>query len=190
MYHRIGSLLPLQDEQPKFAQVFFQGTTEEEARQRQKNISGDNLNLETIIGLQEMLHEHHSYVKLFKYALEQIGHREDCRVVIRPENRPSGEHQRRYNAPTTDEVAIIITGEQHGNRDIVLQKRSGHLQRISETHRAYDALQYPLVFWRGQDSYNFAIKQVNSETRQEIEKSVSCNFRLLLISPDGERGNF
>ena len=100
--------------------------------------------------------------------------REDCQVIIRPDKRPSGEHARRYNTPSTDEVAIIITGEQHGNRHIVLKKRSGQLQRIAETHRAYGALQYPLIFWKGQDGYNFSIKQINPHTRQETGKSVSC----------------
>ena len=174
VYHKIGSLFPMPDELPKFVQVFFQGTTEDEAKQRQRNIHGETLNLDIIRRLQEMLHEHHSYVKLFKYALEQMEHREDCEVVIRPDKKPSGEHTRRYNTPSTDEVAIIITGEQYGSRDIVLQKRSGELKRIAETHRAYDALQYPLILWKGQDGYNFEIKQINPQTGQETGKSVSC----------------
>ena len=35
-----------------------------------------------------------------------------------------------------------MVDEQHEHCDIILQPRSGHWQCISETHRAYDSLQY------------------------------------------------
>ena len=35
------------------------------------------------------------------------------------------------------------------NRDIVLHYRDGGLKRISELHRSYDPLQYPLLFPNG-----------------------------------------
>ena len=125
--------------------------------QRLKNVPG-SLQMEIVLRLQEMLHEHHCYVRDIKCALEKMRAQEDYRVVIRPDKRPTGEHERRYNAPTTNEVAIILIGENHGNRDIVLQRRSGQLQRIPETHRSYDCLQYPLIFWEGQDGYNLGLK--------------------------------
>jgi hypothetical protein len=55
--------------------------------------------------------------------------------------RPVGEHERRYNAPTVDEVAVVMVAEDLKKRDIIIQRRSENLQRISETHRSYDALQ-------------------------------------------------
>lgn len=42
--------------------------------------------------------------------------------------------------------------------------RDSRLKRVSETHRTYDALQYPLIFWQGEDGYHFNIKMVNQET--------------------------
>ena len=50
------------------------------------------------------------------------------------------------------------------SRDIVLEKRNNRLQRVSETHRSYDALQYPLIFWQGEDGYDFSIMQINPRT--------------------------
>ena len=172
-YHLIGSLMPLHREDQKFVQVYFMNNVSEEAKQRQSNISKE-LKMDIILGLQELLHEHHSYVKVFKYALERLNSEEEFKVVIRPDKKPSGEHERRFNAPVTDEVAVILVGEEHGSRDIVLSLRSGQLKRIAETHRAYDSLQYPLIFWGGQDGYNFALRQVDPTTGQEKTKSVSC----------------
>lgn len=44
------------------------------------------------------------------------------------------------------------------------------LQRISETHRSYDALQYPLLFWEGEDGYNVNVYQIDSETHATTNK--------------------
>jgi len=81
--------------------------------------------------------------------------------VIRADKTPAVEHARRFNAPTIDDVAIIIVGEDLQSRDIVLHRRNDQLKRVSETHRSYDALQYPLLFWQGDDGYHFKIKMIN-----------------------------
>lgn len=62
-------------------------------------------------------------------------------------------------------VAVVIVGENLESRDIVLARRDYcQLQRIYETHRTYDALQYPLMFWQGDDGYYINIKMINSLT--------------------------
>lgn len=112
--------------------------------------------------LQCLLHEHHALVRLFKSALERMPS-DDYKVVIKADKRPSGTHEKTFNAPTVDEVAILIVGEHLEKRDIVLTRRdNGQLQQISETHRSYyDTLQYPLMFWQGEDGYYFKIKMIN-----------------------------
>ncbi|GFW10564.1 helitron_like_N domain-containing protein [Trichonephila clavipes] len=72
---------------------------------------------------------------------------DDYAVVIRADKRPVGQHERQFNAPTIDEVAIVIVGEEFESRDIILHRRSGDIQRVSKTHRSYDGLQYPILFW-------------------------------------------
>ena len=123
--------------------------------------------------LQEMLHRKLAYVSIFKYALENIA-LPDHKVIITADTRPAGEHERRYTAPSVDEVTIILDNQQHGNRDIVLRQRCGYLNIISETHRAYDSLQYPLMFWKGQDEYNLSLRQVKPGRYEQTNKSVSC----------------
>jgi hypothetical protein len=58
-----------------------------------------------------------------------------------------------FNAPTTDEVTVIIFGNEFDRQDILLEKKNNQLQRVAETHTSYDALQYPLIFWAGEDGY-------------------------------------
>ena len=131
------------------------GNTEEEAKQQNRHVGGD-LQMNTITELQEMLHFNHAYINIFKYALENIM-LPDHKVTIRADMRPAREHKRCYNAPSVDEVAIILINQQHENRDIVLRQRCGHLDKISEIHCAYDSFQYPLMLWIGQGGYNLSL---------------------------------
>lgn len=61
-------------------------------------------------------------------------------------------------------MAIVIVGEQHLPRDIVLHRRNQQLQRVSELHRSYDALQYPLLYWNGDDGYHINIPMIDPRT--------------------------
>lgn len=119
--------------------------------------------VQIIASLQSFLHEHNALIRLFKTAIEQMP-ADDYKVVIKADKTPIGQHDRRYNAPTIDEVAIVIVGEQFESRDIILHRRSENIQRVAETHRLYDALQYPILFWQGEDGYHFHTKQINAIT--------------------------
>ncbi|CAD7078638.1 unnamed protein product [Hermetia illucens] len=96
---------------------------------------------------------------------------DDYKVVIRADKRPSGTHERTFNAPTIDEVAILTVGENLETRDIVLTRRE--LQQISEIHRSYDTVQYPLMFWQGEDGYYFNIKMINPLNGEETTKKLA-----------------
>nr|KAJ0191686.1 hypothetical protein LSAT_V11C800416050 [Lactuca sativa] len=57
-------------------------------------------------------------------------------------------------------VAALIVGDICDlvkNRDIVVQKKSGFLQHISELYPSYLSLQYPLIFSYADDAYNVDI---------------------------------
>ncbi|KIH60924.1 hypothetical protein ANCDUO_08810 [Ancylostoma duodenale] len=98
---------------------------------------------------------------------------DEYKVVIRADKRPRGEQERRFNAPTFNEVAVVMAGE-HERRDIVIQRRSEGLQCISETHRSYDALQYPLMFREGEDGYHSNIMRIDPSTGCSVNKKVSA----------------
>ncbi|KAF7815066.1 uncharacterized protein G2W53_029035 [Senna tora] len=63
---------------------------------------------------------------------------------------------RTYNLPIASEVAALIVGDfdmERGERDIIVENRSGVLQQIDELHPLYLHMQYPLLFPYGKDGY-------------------------------------
>ena len=158
VYHQVGSLLARPDDEAKFLQIYFITDAQEQA-QRRCNVS-EGTREEIVKSLQDLLHETDNLVRNFKRAQESAP-AEEYNIVICADKVPSGQHARRFNAPTVAEVAVVITGEEHGKRDIVIHHRGRGLQRISETHRSYDALQYPLLYSRGEDDYQWQIAMVD-----------------------------
>ncbi|GBL97343.1 hypothetical protein AVEN_170466-1 [Araneus ventricosus] len=119
----------------------------------------------------------------------------EFKVVSLSRQNLNGEHERRFNAPAKYDVALMMVGKQHGARDIILEERSGTIKKIPDTHRFYDALQYPLIFWQGDDGYHFELRQGNPMTRIPQTKKISAmqfyayrmmqrisDFNILLIS--------
>ena len=148
IYHKAGSLLPLPDENPKFLQVYFMGDEKLEADQRCANITG--VRQDIVLNLQRLFHLHNHLVQMFKTALERMP-TDEYKVIIWADKRPSGEHERCFNAPTINDVAIVIGGRGSTIVLTIIQRQSENLLQIPETHRSYDALEYPLIFWEGKD---------------------------------------
>lgn len=169
IYHQIGSLLPLPENESQFLQIYFMGNEAMEIDQRCEIVQG--IRREIISALQTLFHTHNELINQFKTAEEQLISN-DYKIVIKADRTPDGEHERRFNAPTTEEMAIVLIGSEYTSRDIIVSKRSNELQRISETHRMYDALQYPIIFWKGQSSYDFSYKHLNPKTNELTIKKV------------------
>ena len=161
IYHLLGALLPLPDEDHQFLQIYFMGNSDAELDTR--CVHNPTLKRTIVQELQMFLHQNNYLVKMFEIALDRMPSN-NHNIVIKADKTPVGEHTRRFNSPTIDEVAIVIVGEDLQSRDIILHRWNNDLKRVSETHRSYDALQYPLIFWQGEDGYHFNIKMVNKVT--------------------------
>ncbi|GFU40418.1 putative DNA helicase [Trichonephila clavipes] len=177
IYHHAGSLLPLPDADHKFLQIYFMANSDEQIEQRCHYNAGTRR--EIVGALQGLFDQHNELVRLFKTAIQRMP-ADDYAVVIRADKRPVGQHERQFNAPTIDEVAIVIVGEEFESRDIILHRRSGDIQRVSETHRSYDGLQYPILFWRGYDGYHFNINMINPQTGEGTNKKAKIETERLL----------
>ena len=88
--------------------------------------------------------------------------------------KPAYAHKGRFNKPTTGEVAVLMAGQHFERRDILLHTTDHGIRRISETHVAYDALQYPLLFPRGEDMYSIDIPLRSPGTGHLQPKKVSA----------------
>lgn len=107
-----------------------------------------------------MLHEVNPYIKDLKTAIDKISPSESFKVVIHADKKPQREHRGRFNAPTANEVAVVLVDQHFDRRDIILESRSNSLQRISEIHRGYVALQYPLMFCWGDEYLLYFIRHI------------------------------
>ena len=145
--------MPPENDDHKFLQIYFLGNSDEEINQRcaiSRAVTRD-----LIEQLQQLLHDQNQLVVLFKTSLEMMPS-DDHRIVIRADKRPAGEHERRYNAPTMNEIAILVVGENLESRYIVIRRRHGNsLQRICETHRFVrcSAIPAAILLWRGWISF-------------------------------------
>ena len=99
--------------------------------------------------------------KLAKEIFEEEDTPTDVKIVINETKRPSGEHSRKYNRSLSDDIAVLMPNDATSNRDIVLHYRDGGLRHISELHRGYDPLQYPLLFPHGTDGWHVNLKLQN-----------------------------
>ncbi|OAD70982.1 hypothetical protein PHYBLDRAFT_148191 [Phycomyces blakesleeanus NRRL 1555(-)] len=80
---------------------------------------------------------------------QENGHVKDVAICLVAEGP---QDQRRYNAPTADEVAILIINNERGSsRDIILHTQTNQLQKLNEYHKSYDALHYVLLFYSGEN---------------------------------------
>uniref|UniRef100_A0A8D9E7B6 OTU domain-containing protein n=1 Tax=Cacopsylla melanoneura TaxID=428564 RepID=A0A8D9E7B6_9HEMI len=180
VYHRIGSLLPPPELQPAFLQIYFVGDDEKETDIRCQNFPATKPYL--VRQLQTMLHQYNPYIREFKIALESTPIDVQFKVVIQANKKPADGHRGRFNAPVTNEVAVVIVGQEFDRRDIILHSRDASLKRVSETHRSYDALQYPLMFCFGEDGYAIDIPQRHPDTQAALNKTVSAaSFYAYLI---------
>ncbi|XP_063929859.1 uncharacterized protein LOC135142123 [Zophobas morio] len=181
VYHLIGNLLPAEGAQPEFLQIYFVSHADQVSLRSNLN---PTLQIDLIDALQKYLHDHNTYIQSFKYNLENRPI-SDLKLIIHADVKPPNDHRGRYNMPIVDEVAVLLIDEDTGPRDIVLNARDGQLQRVSELHRSYDPLQYPLLFPYGNDGYCINILQRNGAARS---KTVSCMqfyaFRLMVRIDD------
>ncbi|KAL5132857.1 hypothetical protein HKD37_03G006282 [Glycine soja] len=130
-HHLIGSLLPMPNNPPKFAQLYIYDTDNEINNRLSQNSSDDKGQI-AIAALPDL-------------KIKLISQRQT--------------DERLYNLPTTTKVGPLIVGDEHSadKRDIIIEKQSGLLKRIHELHPAYLPLQYPLLYPKGEDGYRVDI---------------------------------
>lgn len=166
-------MLPAAGEQPKFAEIYMMGDDVQAARRNE--IFENVLNHDTIESLQRMFREiGNPFVEIFKQAREIPGANHSIRLIAN-----SNVDQRRYNLPTVDEVAVLIPdGEDiDAHRDIILRyQEGGRLKRITEMHKSYDALQYPILLSYGENGWHENLRYVVRGREQGRKKVTELNW--------------
>ncbi|XP_074374046.1 uncharacterized protein LOC141714425 [Apium graveolens] len=169
-HHVLGSLIPNNKDSPKFCQLYIYDTINEvDNRLRWVNVQDRQIvDREVVQGLITMLDETNQLVDQFRqqrdlYESEEVVDLEITLKVIRSE---SG---RDCHISSTDEVAGIMVGDTEdtcGERYIVVHDKIKGLVCVSYVHPKLTALQYPLLFPRGEDEFHPKIKfQKNDESK-------------------------
>jgi len=154
--HLIGSLLPLPGNQPAFSQIYIYDSDPMQQAQHRMSHHHDLLNVNIVLSLQAMLYQYNPYIETFLTTNERLAQNANISLRIKLVDAPHYD-SRRYNRPTANEIAVIMVGtgdEPTVGRDLVLQARSNHLQRIQETHSSYNPLRFPLLFPFGEQGWH------------------------------------
>jgi hypothetical protein len=96
------------------------------------------------------------YVKTYRSVRDALSRQNCINIKLRILGK-RGRDGRRYNLPTASEVAALVVGDYDAadfERDVIVEKQSGLLKRVSTFEPAYWPLQYPLLFPRGEDGYS------------------------------------
>jgi hypothetical protein len=165
VYHRIGSLIPADDETPKFAQLYIVDSADElDCRFNAFEEEGgapSQADPFVVLALIEMLDEHNQYVQLYRTARQRLQSADAPNLAIQFFGHEGAAHGDRYSGPTVPEVAALIVGEftpQCHKFDVIAEATSGQLEHISYLNPSLMPLQYPLLFPFGDPSFHVGIE--------------------------------
>ena len=118
------------------------------------------LNRDVMKKLQDLLHEINPFVGDLLHVMDlpedQV---KDLKFVLRTHSKPKPKTIKgRYNLPTCNEVALIALNDETESTDVLLYRKDGNMQRISNVHRCYDSLHYILLFPYGEDGWHSGLK--------------------------------
>ncbi|KAJ7314343.1 hypothetical protein DFH08DRAFT_821375 [Mycena albidolilacea] len=138
--------------------LYFYSTAEANQARMRRN----PLNPQVMGILDQVLRENHAYIPLFKTALERLHEQKQAHPEVASQfyttiHCEKGTDPRRYNAPTADEVAVVLPGDgSHATnyRDLILNYRGGGLKRIYEYNASYQPMVYVLLFPYGENGWH------------------------------------
>nr|GEU98854.1 hypothetical protein [Tanacetum cinerariifolium] len=179
-YHRLGSLLPLNDAKPKFSQLYVYDTDNEDidgirSGSSSRKSSGDTIDPHITQALRKILDENNELVKSYRMVrdcyMSQENQLDNVKLKLVGRRTPDG---RTYNLPTASEIVVLIVGDIEqalDERDIVVESRNGDIQQKNVLHPKFLSLQYPLLFPYREDGYHTEILHrdvVDPNTKQHV----------------------
>ncbi|XP_028804724.1 uncharacterized protein LOC114759678 [Neltuma alba] len=179
-YHHIGSLLPEEGAPPVYSQLYI-CDTENEIANRISAVShhgqAAHLNKDVVHVIKECLDEHNNLVKKYRHAYEIL--KRDKHADVKICLIRQSDSAKCYNLPASSEIAALVVGDfdrTYHKRDIIVGKKDGRLKRIDELHKSYLPLQYPLLFYFGNNGYDSEMKHAE-HTLQKTKKKKTLSIR-------------
>ena len=168
--HRAGSLLPADGDVPRFAQLYVYDPAFETSQRFQNMVVPGSMSAaqkdilkKLLQDIQSVIHEVNPFVKDFKQIIEMPEEEISEGKIVITAKTPNNEHTRRYNAPVNlQEVSILIDPGKH---DLVLQRRGGGLQTISDLNPKGMPLHFTLLFPFGTHGWDPEYTQAAGDKR-------------------------
>ena len=191
-YHmRTGALLPATGEQPVYAQLYvYDANLESTQRFQNMRIPGSTTNaqkgvLKKVLKIaQDVIHEHNPYVQDFKQIIEMSDDDVAEGAIVISAKGPREEHARRYNAPTNlNEVCILMNPGKH---DLVVQKRGGGLQYVSDLNPSGMPMHFTLLFPYGTHGWDQDSRQASGKRRIATREFYAFHLNVR----EGDNGNY
>jgi Helitron helicase-like domain at N-terminus len=177
VYHRIGSLLPEEGQMPKYAQLYVYDSTDEvkmriaalpDTSQRR------NIDIRLVEQLRDMLDHENWLAKAFRMAKDRFK-QDACQHVSLKIVSNRKKDGNKYEQPSCSELAgLIPTGLDHleKGRDLIVEYKTGKLQRITHTNPSLMALQYPLLFPYGEDGFVTKMQYESVQSSEQINRKI------------------
>ena len=182
LHHNIGSLLPSGRQPPVYAQLYIIDSRAAQEHRMQRN---RGLDPDLMYRLGGLISDHHRWAHFFRQAHEVFQSSNADQLTLRLTINQNNDC-RRYNLPTSDEVAAVIPGDGtqvSASRDIVLYKQDGSLQRVNEGSAMYESLQYPLFFIYGEDGYHYDL-DMSPDNHKRLSRTDYAAYRIQQREPD------
>jgi hypothetical protein len=150
-YHLIGSLLPSNGENHSFSQIWSLDT--EDATARRQSIM-PSLRDSVLKSLHELFMAHNPLAQMFNQAANSAA------IISNAEVQAVGFSWRDSDDMSSFQVGSVV--ENGGmQRHIVVNVKDGRLKTISDGHRLYHALAYPLLFPTGFPGWHYDMEYNN-----------------------------
>ncbi|GAB2266873.1 hypothetical protein Dimus_037923 [Dionaea muscipula] len=182
--HRTGSLLPGLGQEATYAQLYIHDPNSALQVRSRRNAQ---LRADVLKTIQDSLEVVNPFVCKYRQAYAILSQQlASGRNVPASLHYSSATDRRRYNLPTTDEIAIVIPDDGivvSGMRDIILHLTADQgLERINECHPAYLPLHYVLLFPHGDLGWEPGMKQWDAKnsrfTNQRLTQTDFYSYRL------------
>lgn len=181
--HRIGSLIPRHNARPEYCQLYI-FDTDNEVHNRMATAAHPEKtfhpNKNIVASLITMLDTHNPVVQIFRTARDRLHSQPDeffeqldDHYVVRLFAEPK-QYGNICSAPVATEVVGLVVndlGLSDRGRDLVVEDRSSHQQRVQETHCKFMAMQYPLLFPYGEDGFHEKLKYRRCPRSQNVKRT-------------------
>ncbi|KAH9622274.1 hypothetical protein KSS87_001374, partial [Heliosperma pusillum] len=160
IYHHVPSLVPINGN-PKYLQLYFY-----DGQHEAENRTGCFREIrQDVVDILIHVTKTNPYARFFR-SLRDIEITEETQIVI---NKTANVDQRVYNAPTSDEVAVVWSESSSSSASssphIMVTGNNNASHRIMHYYGCYDPLQYPLLFPAGDSGWAQNLEKKNKQNR-------------------------